>query len=185
MRRASCSSSRIASRSSSLSRNCAVSAKSSPFSPTIAAPALQRVADQAVRVERVGLALDLVESEIDADRFADIDHHPASFLDQLGRAEFLDVELFGRDTAGRHIGIELERPPRLLHRQVGTHRQRALETPLADEAPGTDYVDENIDSHVSALPERHFAAERLALHGKALAAFGGTAVQPFARRIFH
>jgi fatty-acyl-CoA synthase len=117
----------------------------------VGAPSALGASHQAVRVLRVGSRHDALERKRDADRGA---RFARALIDSLRvmRAAELEREVFvPRHTVGRHVGIELEWPPGNLGFDVRPLRQRALEPALADEAPGTDHVEHDIDVHEGSL----------------------------------
>src|SRR5262249_37861301 len=118
------------------------------------------IADQAMRIDRVRRALHRVEVEFDALLAAGIDDRvvatPAAVVPELG------AQVVGAVHAlARHVGVELEGPPADLERACARRqfRQRALETPLADEAPRADGVGNDIDSHAEDLRARNPARQ--------------------------
>ncbi len=110
-----------------------------------------RIADQAMSQNRVGRAFDLVERKTDA-------FPPAGFGYRLVHlpagpvAEFEPQVLRAIHAFGRHVGIELERPPADL--EIGRRRlgECALQPAFADEAPRTYRVRNDVDEHAPSLP---------------------------------
>ena len=72
-------------------------------------------------------------------------------VQQVGRqalgAEAFPVVLLAVLALARHVGIELERMPDDLGLQVGLFGQRSFEPLLADEAPRTNGVGNDVDAH--------------------------------------
>jgi hypothetical protein len=113
--------------------------------------------DQAMGIERVGRAGQLVEMELQADGAGGLGDALVELARALGAAELGQAILGAIDALARHIRIELEGMPG--HREVQAllveEGQRAFEVALADVAPWADHVGDDVD-----------AADRLCLvHG--------------------
>src|SRR5690606_28843540 len=104
-------------------------------------------ADQSVAVQRVRGFLDEVEAEIDADRRAKIADRVAHFLCALC-TEFLFEIGFAIHTALRNGRVELEGAPDKGDTFAAMDLQRLIEPLLADIAPGTDGVGDDVELHL-------------------------------------
>ena len=108
---------------------------------------LAGVADQAVRIDGVGRVFHALEGKIDALGLAGRADLVVDRLGVAGAAE-LELEILAPvHAAGRHVRVELEGAP--VDRQVRLRPlgKGALQPALADEAPGTDRVGEDVDVH--------------------------------------
>jgi len=110
--------------------------------------ALAGEADQAVGIERVGRAGQPIEVEFQAHRGGGLGEALVELLRALEAAELGDAVLGAVDALARHVGIELEGMPGDGEAQVLLLQEveRALELALADIAPGTDHVGDDVDA---------------------------------------
>ena len=104
--------------------------------------ALERlgVADEPVRVHRVRRHADPIETEVDALDRADLADRGVQALRLRGVAELHGEVALALHAVGRHGGVELEGAPADGRAQGRARRQRALQAPLADEAPWTNGI---------------------------------------------
>src|SRR5580704_10368807 len=108
--------------------------------------------DQAMRQHGIGRAPDPRELEFDAGLAAAFGDRLVDLARPVTAAELGAHVVVTCHALGRHVGIELEGPPR--HGYVGAAAlgQGALEAPLADVAPGTDRVGNDVDvNHAPTL----------------------------------
>src|SRR5689334_7171354 len=101
--------------------------------------------DQAMRQHGVGRALDLGELELDAGLATRFGDRLVDLARPVAAAELGAHVIVPRHALGRHVGIELERPPRDGDIVAPAEIERALEAALADVAPGTDRVGDDVD----------------------------------------
>ena len=118
-----------------------------------------RVLDQPVGIDGIGRACDTVEGELDAFGFTGLLDCRKNLRYPLLGTELRHHVALPVDALGRHIGVELERPP--LDREFGGPAGvGALEAALADVAPGTDRVGDNGDVHRASIVADHPWCER-------------------------
>ena len=101
--------------------------------------------DHAMRIERVDRAGDALEVEIDPLRPARLGQPLVHRVDRSLSAELLGEIGAAVEAARRNAGIELEGMPAHDDIVVGAFAQRGLEPALADVAPGTDDVGDDVD----------------------------------------
>src|SRR5690242_8219710 len=109
--------------------------------------ALARPEDQPMAVERVRLAcdpVDRVEEPLRGRRRSDAAGNSVVALDG---PEFCLQVFFPADAAARNPRVEKIGAPAHLHRNLGPDGERLFQPALADEAPGTDDVGDNVDRH--------------------------------------
>ncbi len=123
--------------------------------------------DQPVRLQRVGRAFDAVEAEVDVLAGADLGDRREQAGGALAPAEPTRHVRRPVGTVRRHIRIDEVRAPGDLDVALRPTRERALEPALADEAPGTGGVGDDVDAHRSsevAAEEAAHHQERFARH---------------------
>ena len=96
-------------------------------------------------IERVGLALDLVERIGQPFGGGGLGDALRDAAVALGRAELGGQIVLAADAVARHPGIEKIGAEAHLDRNLGLERDRLLEPPLADEAPRADDVGYHVD----------------------------------------
>jgi hypothetical protein len=111
-----------------------------------------------MRIERIGGAGDRLEIEVDADLRAHcpeagMDFGEAGVVAKLGAHVGAAVETLGRDRR-----IELKGTPAHRDHSVVRLRERRLEPPFADVAPGTDDIADDFDVHLARFGF-HFALQ--------------------------
>src|SRR5882672_6603306 len=108
--------------------------------------------DQAMRQHGVGRPPDPGELEFDAGLAAAFGDRLVDLRRPVAAAELGAHIVVARHALGRHVGIELEGSPGHGHVGAAAQRQGALEAPLADVAPGTDRVGNDVDvNHAPSL----------------------------------
>src|ERR1700692_4405695 len=96
-------------------------------------------------VDRVRLALDLVGPVYQPLFVRRRDDAAGDALVSFDRAEFRREVFIAADALARDPGIEKERPPANLDRNIRRQRQRVLDPALADVTPGAHDVGDDID----------------------------------------
>ena len=105
-----------------------------------------------MRQHGVGRAPDPGELELDAGFAAAFGDRLVDLARPVAAAELGAHIIVARHALGRHVGIELEGPPGHGHVGAAAQRQGALEAPLADVAPRTDRVGDDVDvNHAPSL----------------------------------
>src|ERR1700730_10280493 len=108
--------------------------------------------DQAVRQHGVGRAPDARELEFDAGLAAAFGDRLVDLPRPVAAAELGAHIVVARHALDRHVGMELEGPPGHGHVGAAALGQGTLEAPLADVAPGTDRVGNDVDvNHAPSL----------------------------------
>ena len=104
-------------------------------------------------IDGVGRAGELLEMEFDADRCCGLGDTLVHLPGALEGAELGDAVLLAVDALGRHLGIELEGVPgdREAELVLLQDVERALELALADVAPGTDGIGNDVDASCNRL----------------------------------
>lgn len=118
------------------------------FLGLVGAPAAGGELHELVGEPRVRRAAHPLEREGDAVLATDVRDVVEELLDALGAPELLRVEGRGLHPFGREIRLEHVRVPAHLDGALRLIGQRALEAPLADEAPGAGDVGEDVEHHV-------------------------------------
>ena len=105
-------------------------------------------ADHAMGLHGVGRAGELLEMEVDADARGHAGDALVHLLRALGAAELGEAVLLTVDAFGWHLGIELEGMPGDGEAQLGLFQdvEGALEMALADVAPRTDDIGNDVDA---------------------------------------
>src|SRR5204863_9929795 len=100
----------------------------------------------------VGRAPDPGELELDAGLAARLGDPLVDLARPVAAAELRPHIVVARHALGRHVGIELERPPRKRDVVAPAEVERALEAALANVAPRTDRVGDDVDiNHAPTL----------------------------------
>jgi len=118
------------------------------MSAALPMPAAQ---DQPVRVDRIRLVGDLVDRIDEPFLRRGGGHALRDILVGGGRAELGRQVLLARDALARNPVVEEIRAPVHLDRDVGLHGDRLFQPALADEAPGTDHVGNDVDANGQAV----------------------------------
>ena len=108
-----------------------------------------RPRDEPVRIARIRLTQDAIEGEVDPRGRPGSTYPLIDGRGALCTAELRSEVLPAIDAVARQVGVELERVP--MHRRHGLARRGELregriQTPLADEAPGTHDVGDHVDA---------------------------------------
>src|SRR5260370_2235871 len=105
-------------------------------------------ADEAVGIERIGRAGQSIEVEFQPHRGGGLGDALVELLRALEAAELGDAVLRAVDTFPRHVGVQLEGMPGDGEAQVLLLEEivPALELSVADIAPGTDHVADDVDT---------------------------------------
>ena len=98
-----------------------------------------------MRQHGVGRAPDPRELELDAGLAAALGDRLVDLARPVAAAELGPHVIVARHAFGRHVGIELERPPGDGDVVAAAQIERALEAPLADVAPRADRVGDDVD----------------------------------------
>jgi hypothetical protein len=117
------------------------------FDQAIGLALLAREADEAMRGNGVRRPTDAVEGEFDALGGAGVAHRVVDPGGADRTAELRDEIRFPADAGGRHVGIELKGAPADRDAEIRALRQGARQAALADEAPGTDQIGDDVDMH--------------------------------------
>jgi len=100
----------------------------------------------AVPAQRIRRALDTIKTKCDADRRTEVANGVADFLCPLGSELLFHVGL-AVDAAFGDRCVELEGAPGQYDIVTAMHRQRLVETLLADIAPRADRIRDDIELH--------------------------------------